>query len=182
VATNGAAPGLPQYDPVAPSGLVADLSRGWDVAFDPAMGGPASIRFDRLQDWTAHAEPGVKYYSGRATYRKTVRLDRLPADGKVWLDLGVARDMALVRVNGREIGTVWTAPWRIDVSDALQVGDNLIEVTVINTWANRIIGDLRAESGAKRFTDPVNQHVTAQSPLNPSGLLGPVRLVGTGGE
>lgn len=178
VASGDWAPELPQYDPAPPADLVADLSEGWDVAFDPAMGGPASIRFDRLQDWTAHADPGVKYYSGRATYRKTARLDRLPADGKVWLDLGMARDMALVRVNGREIGTVWTAPWRIDVSDALQRGENLIEVTVINTWANRIIGDLRAEDGARRFTSPVNQHVTAQSPLNPSGLLGPVRLVG----
>ena len=173
---------LPDYDPAPPAELVADLSKGWDVAFDPAIGGPASIRFDRLQDWTAHAEPGVKYFSGRATYRKTVSLDRLPADGKLWLDLGAAREMALVKVNGREIGTVWTAPWRIDVSGALQTGDNLIEVTVINTWANRIIGDLRAEDGAERFTSPANPHVTAQSPLNPAGLLGPVRLVGRAAE
>lgn len=179
VASGDTAPGLPQYDPVPPGHMIADLTRDWDVAFDPAMGGPSSIRFERLQDWSAHGDPGVKYYSGRATYRKTITLDRLPDDSKAWLDLGIARDLALVRINGREVGTVWTAPWRIDVSDALQTGENLIEVTVINTWANRIIGDLRAENGAGRFTSPVNQHVTAQSPLNPSGLLGPVRLVGS---
>ncbi|WP_296721585.1 glycosyl hydrolase [Erythrobacter sp.] len=177
VASAETAPGLPQYGPVSPTKLLADLNHDWDVTFDPALGGPASIRFARLQDWTDHVEPGVKYYSGRATYRKTVSLDRLPANAKVWLDLGVARDIALVTVNGREVGTVWTAPWRIDVSDALQKGENRIEVTIINTWANRIIGDLKAEAGASRFTYPTNPHVTAQSPLNPSGLLGPVRLV-----
>jgi hypothetical protein len=169
--------GLPTYRAVPPARVLADLSRDWHVAFDPAWGGPDAIRFADLADWSQHDDPGVRYYSGRATYRRTVSLGEPPVGERVWLDLGEVRDLALVRVNGVAVGTVWTAPWRIDVTAALQTGENRIEVEVINTWANRIIGDLRAREGEPRYTTAVMDHVTAETPLFPAGLMGPVRLV-----
>ncbi|WP_394728879.1 glycosyl hydrolase [Altererythrobacter sp. GH1-8] len=178
VAANTEPAQLRAYDPDREPRSLADLSRDWEVAFDPKWGGPESVRFAELRDWTLNEEPGIRYYSGRASYRKTYTLDRVPAGGKVWLDLGEVRDMAIVTVNGQRIGTVWTAPWRIDVSSVLRTGANDIEIEVINTWANRIIGDLQAPEGQPRYTTAVIDHVSADSPLNPAGLLGPVRLLG----
>lgn len=177
VASMDTSPALPSYDPTPQHKLLSDLSRDWKVSFDPAWGGPGEIAFPDLVDWTRHSESGVKYYSGRATYLKNVTLDQPVKGGAVWLDLGHVRDMAVVTVNGQRIGTVWTAPWRIDVSRALRSGENSIKVEIINTWANRIIGDLKAREDAPRYTETVMDHVDADTQLYPAGMMGPVRLI-----
>jgi len=120
---------------------VAELAGGWQVQFDPAWGGPASVEFARLDDWTARPEPAIKYYSGTAVYRKAFHLDAMPKDSKVHLDLGVVNYLATVTVNGKKAGVLWTSPWRIDVGDAIQPGENQLEIAVTNVWANRLIGD-----------------------------------------
>jgi hypothetical protein len=170
-----------------------ELSGAWEVAFDPKWGGPEKIAFDAPQDWTTRSELGIKYYSGIATYRKTFNLAQVPG-GKTYLDLGVVHDMARVRLNGKDHGVVWCAPWRVEVTGVIKAGDNLLEIEVVNRWANRLIGDKQPananvrtvdcppgflggqELKAGRYTfsthDPYNQ----QSPLVPSGLLGPVTL------
>ena len=117
-----------------------ELSGAWDVSFDPKWGGPEKIVFSALQDWTTRPETGIRYYSGIATYRKTLQLAQAP-EGKTYLDLGVVHDMARVRLNGKDLGVVWCAPWRVEVTGAIKAGDNPLEIEVVNRWANRLIGD-----------------------------------------
>ena len=158
---------------VAPHTL-ASVSGPWDVSFDPTMGGPAQVRFEALEDWTLHPEPGIKYYSGIATYRSTFDL---PAGVPVprYLDLGKVEVMARVSVNGRDCGVAWTAPWRVDISKAVQPGKNTLEIAVANLWPNRMIGDL-VEKRAPPFAKTTYHPFRATSPLLSSGLLGPVTL------
>ena len=150
----------------------------WEVSFDPHWGGPESVTFDSLADWTGRAEPGIKYYSGKAVYRKTIPVSpaAITPGGKYYLDLGVVKNLARVRLNGRDLGVVWCYPWRVNISDAIQTGDNHLEVEVANLWPNRLIGD-QTLPPEKRFTwvsrNPFNSH----SPLLPSGLLGPVTIL-----
>jgi hypothetical protein len=172
---------------------IHDLSGAWEVAFDPKWGGPEKITFDTLQDWTMRLEPGIKYYSGIATYRKTFNLARVPK-GKTYLDLGVVNDMARVRLNGRDLGVVWCAPWRIEVTSDIQPGDNQLEIDVVNRWANRLIGDKQPADAnvrtvdcppgflggqtlkAGRYTFSTHDPYKQESPLVSSGLLGPVTI------
>lgn len=153
------------------------LSGPWDVSFDPKWGGPKRITFDQLVDWTARPEAGIKYYSGTAVYRKSFNLPSLPEKGaQLLLDLGELHEVGAVRLNGRDLGVVWTKPTRVDISDAVSVRKNDLEITVVNLWPNRLIGDagLSAES---RFTETNVHKFSSHSPLLPSGLLGPVRVL-----
>ena len=150
--------------------------------------------FDVLQDWTTRSESGIKYYSGIATYRKTLHLPAVPT-AKAYLDLGVVHDMARVRLTGKDLGVVWCAPWRIEITGAITPGDNQLEIDVANRWVNRLIGDKQPADAtgrtgdcppgfldgqpfkAGRYTFTTHDPYKAQSPLAPSGLLGPVRLM-----
>jgi hypothetical protein len=152
-----------------------ELAGPWTVSFDPHWGGPKSARFDRLQSWTDRPEPGVKYYSGRAVYRKNFPWPG-PAGRKVMIDLGKVRELAGIRVNGRPCGIAWTPPFCADITAALRQGNNLLEVEVVNFWPNRIIGDQFLPS-SRRFTQTNIRALTQNTPLMDSGLLGPVRLL-----
>jgi len=182
---------------------VAEITGPWDVSFDPKWGGPAVVKFEMLQDWTKRPEPGIRYYSGTATYRKTFD----GANGS-WLDLGMVNHIARVRLNGRDLGVVWTAPWGVEIpAGLLKPTGNQLEIEVTNVWANRLIGDEQeppdcewlpghhfADQGGylKRFPDwfvkneprPSNgrycfvtwNYFTKDSTLLPSGLMGPVKI------
>jgi hypothetical protein len=119
------------------------LEGSWQVAFDPQWGGPVKIEFAALEDWTQRSEKGIKYYSGTATYSKRFDVPESVAQTKasVYLDLGKVKNIARVHLNGKEIGIVWCAPWRVDISGVLKTKDNTLEIDVANTWVNRIIGD-----------------------------------------
>ena len=174
---------------------ITPLDGAWEVSFDPKWGGPEKVIFPALQDWTKREERGIKYYSGIATYRKNFETPE-PSGEKVFLDLGTVHDMARVRLNGKDLGVVWCAPWRVDISEALQEGRNDLEIEVANRWVNRMRGDLEEpdknvrtiqfEEGylagkpqkAGRFT--FSTHKMNPGPLLPSGLLGPVRIVQEG--
>jgi hypothetical protein len=152
------------------------LDGEWEVTFDPKWGGPATARFSALSDWSKHIEPGIKFYSGRATYRKNfARPAGVLPGGRVWLDLGDVRDVAVVRLNGRDLGVRWIAPWRVDASFALREGTNSLEVEVINPWNNRLVGDA-ALPVTQRRTSLSLATVRANVSLLPAGLLGPVTL------
>ncbi len=150
---------------------VATLEGAWEVAFDPAWGGPEHLTFPRLQDWTKRAEPGIRYYSGMATYRKTFEAPNIP-DGRAYLDLGTVHEMAAVSLNGKKLGVVWCAPWRVDITDALKAKDNRLEITVANLWRNRLLGDRKLPE-TKRLTRTALRY-RARGELLPSGLIGPV--------
>ncbi len=157
---------------------IATIGEKWDVSFDPKWGGPEHAEFAQLTDWITRPEDGIKFYSGKATYRTT--FDWPPSEirnrkSEIFLDLGAVRDVAVVRVNGKDLGTLWTAPWRVDISAAAHVGSNSVEITVVNPWNNRLVGDAKLPV-AERRTSLSMPTVTAKTPLQSAGLLGPVRV------
>ncbi|MBT3201770.1 MAG: hypothetical protein HN350_17860 [Phycisphaerales bacterium] len=153
---------------------VGELDGPWTVKFDPKWGGPESVEFKKLEDWTKRPEKGIKYYSGKATYHKTFDLPK-GAGGRLYLDLNRVRNVARVRLNGKDLGVVWTAPWRVDITQAVKPKGNKLEIDVINLWPNRLIGDAGLPK-EKRLTKTNVGKFKANSPLMPSGLLGPVKL------
>ncbi|MBU1378517.1 MAG: hypothetical protein KKE02_15450 [Alphaproteobacteria bacterium] len=163
--------------PTPRTDVVATLEGPWSVSFEPGRAAPPEATFDQLRSWTDSADPGVKYFSGGATYRKTVKVQAswFGRAQRVVLDLGEVRELATVSVNGKPVATSWHAPYRVDVTDALRKRDNQIEIKVVNLWPNRLIGD--KQPGAKPVTFAPISPYTATSPLLPSGLLGPVRLL-----
>jgi hypothetical protein len=152
---------------------LATLRGAWEVAFDPRWGGPAQVTFPSLQDWSKRPEDGIKHYSGIATYRKSFDLPA-GADKEIYLDLGTVHELAEVSLNGRRLGTVWCAPWRIGLSGHRKETGNLLEIKVANLWTNRLIGDT-AKPEQMRFTRTAIR-APIDGPLKPSGLLGPVVL------
>jgi len=163
--------GKPNVAPLAP---LVELTGPWKVSFDPKWGGPAETTFEQLADWTKNSEPGIRYYSGSAVYEKT--FDAPAATGPVFLDLGGVESLCEVTLNGRDLGVLWSAPFRTDVTGILKAGKNDLKVKVVNLWANRIIGDA-ALPEAQRLTRTNITRLTKDTPLEPSGLLGPVRVL-----
>jgi hypothetical protein len=90
--------------------------------------------------------------------------------------LGEVHELAGVKVNGRSCGVVWCPPFRVNVTGALTPGDNQLQIEVVNFWPNRIIGDASLPPG-QRLTQTNIRKLTAKTPLEPAGLLGPVRLI-----
>lgn len=152
---------------------IQNLSTDWKVQFNPEYGGPAKpVEFKTLTDWTLNTDSAIKYYSGTASYTKTFSFQG-NLQNKVWIDLGVFSSMAEVKVNGIDCGILWTAPFKIDISKAIKLGENKIVIQVVNTWANRLIGDGKLPED-KRITNTTAPFRLEGKPLNPAGLLGPV--------
>lgn len=175
------------------------IAGSWNVAFDPAWGGPAHATFAQLQDWSIYPDDGIRFYSGAAVYTKSFHFTPPAPDIQTWLDLGRVAVIAEVRVNGQDLGILWNQPYRVDATDALRNGQNSLEIRVINCWANRLIGDEhlpqdcdrtpdgavktwplwvldRRKSPTGRFTFSSARQWEKNSTLLPSGLLGPVQL------
>jgi hypothetical protein len=149
----------------------------WNVSFEPNRGAPTFITMNDLSSWTASANSGVKYFSGAGTYTTTIQVEAewLKPGASLWLDLGDVKYLADVTVNEVPLGVVWHAPYRIDVTKALKPGENQITVKVVNSWVNRLIGD--QQPGATKYTFADVTPYSATSPLQPSGLIGPVVLL-----
>jgi hypothetical protein len=162
--------------PVVTRRVVATLDGPWQLSFQTGRGAPPSATLPNLASWTTNSDAGIKYFSGTAAYHRTVAVQRAWLDGgsRVELDLGAVKSVAEVFVNGRSLGVVWKAPYRIDLTDALKDGANELEVRVTNLWPNRMIGD--KQPGAAKITFATLDPYKADSPLLESGLLGPVRL------
>lgn len=176
------------------------LAGPWQVSFPPGWGAPAHVTFERLQSWTDNSDPGVKYFSGTATYRQEfeVPAEQLGSRRELWLDLGAVKNFAEVSLNGQPLGTFWKPPFRVNATTALGPGKNTLEVKVTNLWPNRLIGDeqlppdcewrgkqLKAwpawllegkPSPTGRLTFTTWRHWTSSDALLDSGLLGPVTL------
>jgi hypothetical protein len=157
---------------------LASLEGPWDVAFQPNRGAPAKVTLSALASWHQSGDPGVKYFSGTGTYTKALSA---PAEwfkpgATIWLDLGDVKNIAEVTVNGKPLGTFWKRPFRMDVTSALKPGANSLEIKVINLWVNRLIGD-QQEGVTKKYTYTAQQFYRADSPLLPSGLIGPVQVI-----
>lgn len=152
------------------------LGPSWLVNFPAGWGAPPSVTMTALQSWTDSPNPGVRYFSGTATYHNTIQVSRSLLDGghAVWLDLGDAREVATVTVNGKQLRTVWYPPYLVRIDSALHAGVNQLSIDVTNLWPNRLIGDL--QPGAKHYTKTNVHAYKPDSPLLPSGLLTPVRV------
>jgi hypothetical protein len=157
---------------------LARITGPWEVAFQPGRGAPASARFETLSSWSESPDPGIKYFSGTATYTASFEAPAswLVSGARLWLDLGDVKNLAEVKVNGRPLGTIWKTPFRVDVTEALKPGPNSLEIKVADLWVNRLIGD-KQPGVTKTFTYTAVEFYKADSPLVPSGLLGPVRVV-----
>jgi hypothetical protein len=155
---------------------ILTMDGGWKVTFQPGRGAPASIELPRLASFSEQQDPAVRYFSGEAIYSKNIRLpDSARRGGPLWLDLGAVGDLAEVSINGKRVGTLWHAPFRIDISGAARSGDNHIEIKVANLWVNRLIGD--AQPGATKVTFVTIPTYKPDAPLRPSGLIGPVTIL-----
>lgn len=150
------------------------LSGPWALTFQPGRGAPASMTLPTLADWTKSADPGVRYFSGTATYRQTLKIPATKPGQRLILDLGDVRDLAEVIVNGKSAGILWQPPYEADITGLASRGTNSLEIRVTNLWVNRLIGD--AQPGAKPITFTTMKTYRADAPLRPSGLIGPVTL------
>jgi hypothetical protein len=112
----------------------------WQVSFPSNLGAPASAELDTLISLSEHTKPGIRFFSGTATYRTTFEARQNPAS-KLFLDLGDVQVIAEVRLNGRDLGILWKPPFRVEVTDVLASGANDLEVRVTTLWPNRLIGD-----------------------------------------
>jgi hypothetical protein len=166
-----------------------ELSNSWKVQFDPAWGGPKEVTFPQLSSWITSAQDGIKYYSGKATYRTSFNLTpngpvkTITNNKRLYLDLGNVKNIADIRLNGKPLGVIWCAPWRVDITNVIKEKNNRLEVDVINLWANRVIGDLNLPK-EKRFTKTHEEFrfgmLRGNTPLLDAGLLGPVKIfIGT---
>jgi hypothetical protein len=156
---------------------LAILDGSWNVAFPPDWGAPPSITLDKLTSWSDSTDAGVKYFSGTGTYTKTIQAsaDWFKSGTELWLDLGDVKNLADVAVNGKSLGIVWHAPYRVDATAALKPGANDVSIKVTNAWVNRLIGDQQPDA-TKKYTFTTVKPYKADSPLLPSGLLGPVAV------
>ena len=158
-----------------------EIDGSWNLRFPEGWGAPSSTEIPRLISWTESDDPGIKYFSGTGTYRKTFvyKLPRVANNERMYLDLGKASKVVEVWLNDKPLGISWTLPHRFDVTAVLKPGENHLRVEVINTWSNRIIGDINSP---KKYTY-TNLNVRGsrellwtETPLVESGLLGPVRI------
>lgn len=157
---------------------LVELTGPWSLQFPPDWGAPVVPQLSPLGSWSASAEAGVRYFSGVGTYTKTIEVpaDWLRGSGHLMLDLGTVKEIARVSLNGREVGSAWRAPYRVDISGALRAGSNELRIEVANTWTNRMIGDLQPGTGRKYLFLTRAIPYSVESPLKESGLLGPVRI------
>ncbi len=148
---------------------LTQISSPWKVSFNDK-----NATLDKLSSWTENTDVDIKYFSGTANYENTFNVSS-KGKGTYLIDLGEVKNVAEVIVNGKSQGVVWKSPFKINV-DNLVVGNNTIQVKVTNLWVNRLIGD--AQPGVKvKTTFTTMPFYQANSPLLPSGLLGPVRVL-----
>ena len=133
--------------------------------------GKTVVRKD-LFDWSKEEDEQIRYYSGTAVYKATFRWkDKLKKGQPVYLNLGKVCNLATVRVNGIDCGTVWTAPYRADITSALKKGTNELEIEVTNTWANALKG---VDEGKAPYDGIWTnaKYRKQEDTLLPAGLLG----------
>lgn len=153
------------------------LENPWSVHFkNSTIDIEKTITMDQLKDWIQLEDSDLKYYSGTAIYQNTFDLNKIPLAKRVFLDIGKADVIVNIEINGTEVGGLWTAPWRIDVTDYLKEGENNLELAVTNLWVNQLVGDSDRNKEGKKTWTLLNTDYS-ENPLQPSGLVGPVRLV-----
>lgn len=156
-----------------------EISGAWQVDFAKGWGAPDQVDFERLMSWSDSQDNGIKYFSGRAVYRKTFKVPRsaLKKNTHLELDLGVVHKVARVSLNGEEIAVLWKPPFTVDITDTAKAGENELVVEVANTWTNRLIGDAFLPPEKQYCKTNLHERLSRKDGrLQPSGLLGPVMI------
>ncbi|WP_298495921.1 glycosyl hydrolase [uncultured Algibacter sp.] len=155
---------------------VSELKNPFTVDFSNKEIGPKEpIVFNALEDWSKSENEQIKYYSGTATYTTTFSIDKLSKNKEFYLNLGKLSVMARVKLNGKDMGGLWIAPYRLNISEALKKGENQLEIEVVNLWRNQLIKD-KQRSENEKYTWLVIDDIKPKSKLQPSGLLGPASI------
>ncbi|AOZ99223.1 glycosyl hydrolase [Flavobacterium commune] len=155
---------------------VQTLDENWELQFDAEFKGPKEVvKINKLFDWSSSTNEQIKYYSGTAVYKKDFVWKGKNPD-KIWIDLGNIANMAEVIVNGKDCGTIWTFPYKTDISQALKKGKNTIIIKLTNTWANRLIGDQKLPEKERLTWTTAPYRLVESENLLKAGLLGPVTL------
>ena len=158
-----------------PKEVLHTVNTTWQVSFEKGKRGPETpVTFNILTDWKDSDNEQIKFFAGEAVYTTYFSLDKLPSK-ELYIDFGKIMVMGQVTLNGQYVGGVWTYPYRLNVTNYLQKGENRLEVTVVNNWQNRLIGDQRLPENERPTWTPVNPW-RINSPLQASGLLGPVEI------
>ncbi|HLH52689.1 MAG TPA: glycosyl hydrolase [Verrucomicrobiae bacterium] len=183
------------------------IAGAWELRFPAGSGAPDRVKLDHLISWTKHTNSAIKYFSGAAVYENSVELpaDLVNTNRTFLLDLGRVLVLAELKVNDMDLGILWKPPFIADITRAIHSGKNSLQITVVNLWPNRLIGDehLAEDCAWQPSTQPdygtgiaawpewllegkpspsgrlaftTWKHWTRNSPLLESGLLGPVRL------
>jgi hypothetical protein len=184
-----------------------EIGGPWELEFPKGLGAPERVTLEQLISWTDHPDPGVRYFSGTATYRRKFEAPArmLGKDRALYLDLGRVSVIAQVKLNGHDLGILWKPPFGVDVTAILQAGENDLMVSVVNLWPNRLIGDEQLSSDREWTSSPSGwgevlarypqwllenkpspagriafttwKHWSKDDPLLESGLIGPVRII-----
>ena len=157
---------------------LTSIEGSWNLKFKKDLGAPAEIAIEKLASWTDNADTGVKYFSGTGTYSKMINAPAswFKKDAQLWVDLGDVKNLAEVIVNGKSLGIIWKKPFRVNVTGTLKSGENSLVIKVTNLWVNRLIGD-QQPGIEKKYTYTTEAFYKADSPLLPSGLIGPVHIL-----
>ena len=171
-ATKAEGTGLQLNYPV-PQTLVR-LDAPWKVSFEEKRRGPASQTFACLEDISKNENPDIRYYSGTIWYETEFKLKKKP-EGELYLNLNDVGVMEKVKINGQYAGGVWTAPYRVNVTNLVRKGKNKVEIEVVTTWMNRLIGDSGLPESERKTWTPCNSWKPTDT-LQKSGLVGPVYI------
>jgi len=153
---------------------IGQFNDSWNVTFVDLFGNRKAIVFDSLLDWTQHTDKQIRYFSGTAIYSKKIILPETLPKGNIYLSLGGVNNIAMVKVNNKDVGALWAEPYRIEISGFLIQGENQIEIELTNTWNNRLVAEAALDQEQRQVY--ATAYPSVSSPLLPSGLLGPVLL------
>jgi hypothetical protein len=147
----------------------------WTLTFPTGWGAPASFNTSELKAWKdLDLSPEAKAFSGTVTYTTVFDAGKVKKGKTYSLDLGCVEMIAEVTLNGKKLRTLWTPPYRLDVTDALKSGENTLQVEVTSTWFNRLVYDANQPEEQRKTW--VIAGPKKEETLRESGLLGPVVL------
>ena len=125
-----------------------EIKGPWTLRFPADSPDPASLKLDSLISWSAHPDPALKHFSGTALYASSFEITDAPS--RVTLDLGRVEIIAELKINGKSLGILWKPPYQVDITSAVIVGKNQLEISVVNLWINRLIGDQALPEDSER--------------------------------
>ena len=161
--------------PAKIASALTTISTPWKITY-PIHGQDVISNASTLESWTDNTNVDIKYFSGTATYENTLKIASVDKAAKYEIDLGDVKNIAEVIVNGKNVGTAWKKPFKLDITEAIKAGENSIQIKVTNTWVNRLIGDAQPDVKVKT-TFTTMPFYRANSPLLPSGMIGEVRIL-----